>query len=89
VASSKARFVAPALALLAMRASLEQGEGGGFETGAANVSARVPDLGERAFRVYENGKLQRITLFRRDDIPVSAGLLIDNSGSVRTLRGRV
>jgi VWFA-related protein len=49
----------------------------------------VPDLDERAFRVYENGKLQRITLFRRDDIPVSVGLLIDNSGSMRTLRGRV
>ena len=49
----------------------------------------VPDLDERAFRVYENGKSQRITLFRRDDIPVSVGLLIDNSGSMRTLRGRV
>ena len=49
----------------------------------------VPDLDERAFRVYENGKRQPITLFRRDDIPVSLGLLIDNSGSMRTLRERV
>ena len=49
----------------------------------------VPDLDERAFHVYENGKLQRITLFRRDDIPVSVGLLIDNSGSMRTVRRRV
>ena len=51
--------------------------------------AEVPDLDERAFRVYENGKIQPIRLFRRDDIPVSLGLLIDNSGSMRTLRERV
>src|ERR1019366_5722354 len=42
-----------------------------------------------AFTVYENGKRQPITLFRRDDIPVSLGLLIDNSGSMRTLRSKV
>ena len=41
VANSKSRFVAPALAMLALRASLEQGEGRGFETGTANVSART------------------------------------------------
>jgi len=39
--NSKSRFVAPALAILAMRASPEQGEGRGFETGAANVNARA------------------------------------------------
>ena len=49
----------------------------------------VADLDERAFRVFENGKRQTITLFRRDDIPVSLGLLLDNSGSMRALRGRV
>src|SRR5437764_5763971 len=51
--------------------------------------ADVPDLDRRAFTVYENGKPQAITLFRHDDIPVSLGLLIDNSGSMRTLRPRV
>jgi len=49
----------------------------------------VADLDVRAFSVYENGRRQPITLFRRDDIPVSLGLLIDNSGSMRPLRGRV
>ena len=39
--NSKSRFVAPALAMLAMRASMEQGEGRGFETGASGVSART------------------------------------------------
>jgi Ca-activated chloride channel family protein len=49
----------------------------------------VTNLDRSAFTVYENGKRQSITLFRRDDIPVSLGLLIDNSGSMRTLRSRV
>lgn len=49
----------------------------------------VTGLDRSAFRVYENGKAQRIELFRRDDVPVSIGLLIDNSGSMRTLRQRV
>ena len=49
----------------------------------------VTSLERAAFTVYENGKRQPITLFRRDDIPVSLGLLIDNSGSMRTLRSKV
>ena len=51
--------------------------------------ALVTGLDLSAFRVYENGQRQRVALFRRDDIPVSLGLLIDNSGSMRTLRSRV
>jgi VWFA-related protein len=49
----------------------------------------VDDLDRQAFTVFENGRRQPITLFRRDDIPVSLGLLLDNSGSMRTLRTRV
>lgn len=49
----------------------------------------VTGLDQRAFTVLENGKRQAITLFRRDDIPVSIGLLIDNSGSMRFLRQKV
>ena len=49
----------------------------------------VTDLDRSAFSVFENGRRQPITLFRRDDVPVSLGLLIDNSGSMRTLRVRV
>src|SRR6185295_18599314 len=49
----------------------------------------VTNLERAAFTVYENGKRQPIMLFRRDDTPVSLGLLIDNSGSMRTLRTRV
>jgi Ca-activated chloride channel family protein len=49
----------------------------------------VTSLDRSVFTVYENDKPQPITLFRRDDIPVSLGLLIDNSGSMRTLRSKV
>jgi Ca-activated chloride channel homolog len=49
----------------------------------------ITDLSAQAFRVYENGQRQTIALFRRDDIPVSLGLLVDNSGSMRPLRARV
>ena len=49
----------------------------------------VTNLERGAFTVYENGKRQPITLFRSDDIPVSLGLVIDNSGSMRTLRSKV
>jgi len=48
VENSKARFVTPALALLAMRASLRQGEGGGLENGAANVEARTTSASLRS-----------------------------------------
>jgi Ca-activated chloride channel homolog len=49
----------------------------------------VTNLAREAFAVFENGKRQVITLFRRDDVPVSLGLLIDNSGSMRLLRPKV
>src|SRR5207302_586002 len=49
----------------------------------------VTNLDRGAFTVLENGRRQPIALFRRDDIPVSLGLLIDNSGSMRRKRERV
>jgi Ca-activated chloride channel family protein len=49
----------------------------------------VTGLPASAFTVLENGKRQTIALFRRDDVPVSLGLLIDNSGSMRPKRARV
>jgi VWFA-related protein len=46
----------------------------------------VTGLPRDAFTVLENGKRQPIALFGSDDVPVSLGLLIDNSGSMRTKR---
>jgi len=44
----------------------------------------VGDLREQDFAVYEDRVQQRINLFRHEDIPVIAGLLIDHSASMRS-----
>jgi len=49
----------------------------------------ITNLDRHAFTVYEDGRRQTIALFRRDDVPVSLGLIIDNSGSMRPLRSTV
>jgi len=49
----------------------------------------VTDLPQTAFKVFENGVEQAIRLFRREDIPVSMAMVIDNSGSMREKRLRV
>jgi VWFA-related protein len=49
----------------------------------------VPTLDQSAFQVFEDGKLQSITSFRREDIPVALGVVIDNSGSMRDKRPSV
>jgi VWFA-related protein len=51
--------------------------------------AVVTNLDRSAFTVDENGHPQPITLFSREDVPVSLGLVIDNSGSMRLVRPRV
>ena len=43
----------------------------------------VSNLDERDFEVYENGVPQRIRLFRNEDIPVTVGLVVDQSTSMR------
>ncbi len=54
-----------------------------------NRGQLVTDLTRDAFTVTEDGKRQPIALFRNDDVPVSIGLLIDNSGSMRAKRAKV
>jgi VWFA-related protein len=49
----------------------------------------VTNLDKNSFSVYEDGQPQQITSFRRDDIPVSLGIMIDNSGSMRDKRPAV
>jgi len=49
----------------------------------------IGNLEKGAFTVYEDGTRQAITLFHREDVPVSIGLVIDNSGSMRTSRAQV
>jgi len=49
----------------------------------------VNGLTKQSFEVFEDGVQQEITFFRREDIPVSVGLLIDNSASMHNKRQRV
>jgi VWFA-related protein len=49
----------------------------------------VNDLKEDNFHVFEDGVQQTIAAFQHQDIPVSIGMLIDNSGSMRDKRAAV
>jgi len=49
----------------------------------------VSDLQEGNFRVFEQNIEQKISFFSRQDIPVTMGLIIDNSGSMREKREQV
>ena len=46
----------------------------------------VTDLGQSAFSVAEDDQKQSLTYFAQEDVPVSIGLVIDNSGSMRDKR---
>jgi Ca-activated chloride channel homolog len=49
----------------------------------------VTNLDKNAFTVFEDGKQQVIKSFRYEDIPISLGIVIDNSGSMREKRAKV
>ncbi len=49
----------------------------------------VTNLPQSAFQVFENGTQQQIKVFKREDVPVSLGLVVDNSGSMRDKRQKV
>lgn len=49
----------------------------------------VSGLTKDEFKVYENGKLQQITQFANADIPVTVGIVVDESGSMRPKRAEV
>ena len=46
-------------------------------------------LKQENFRVFEDKIEQKLSVFKREDVPVSMGLVIDNSGSMRDKRPRV
>ncbi|MBM3748457.1 MAG: VWA domain-containing protein [Acidobacteria bacterium] len=49
----------------------------------------VTDLPQSAFHIFEDGVEQHIKVFRREDAPVSLGLVIDASGSMLGKREKV
>ena len=70
-----------------------------FRTGIKEVTLNVSVLDKSgkmittiprsAFKVYEDNVEQPIKYFRREDVPVSMGILVDNSGSMNDKRSRV
>jgi len=49
----------------------------------------ISDLPRERFQVYDNGRLMPIGLFTKEDTPVTAGLIIDGSSSMRSKLGEV
>ena len=78
-----------------------KGQGGGFlfKKRVENVTLPVTvmddkhhivtNLQKNDFVVYEDGQPQEILECRREDIPVSLGILVDNSGSMREKRAAI
>jgi Ca-activated chloride channel family protein len=49
----------------------------------------LTNIPQSAFKILEDGVEQPIRLFRREDVPVSMGIIVDNSGSMTSKRTRV
>jgi len=49
----------------------------------------VSGLAKENFTVFENGRSQRITVFANDDLPVTVGILVDESFSMKPKRSDV
>lgn len=49
----------------------------------------ITNIPKSAFKVSEDNVEQPIKIFRREDVPVSMGILVDNSGSMNDKRARV
>src|SRR5277367_5478360 len=49
----------------------------------------VSGLSKDNFKVFENGKPEAISQFANSDIPVTAGIAVDESGSMRPKRAQV
>ena len=49
----------------------------------------INDVRQEDFRVSENGVPQTVEFFTREEVPISYGLVVDNSGSMRFLLDKV
>jgi Ca-activated chloride channel family protein len=67
------------------------------DTNLVNLHVRVIDRNNRPvndvkreeFRVLEDGEPQKIEFFSREEVPISYGLVVDNSGSMKPLLDKV
>ena len=49
----------------------------------------VDNIRQEEFRVFEDGAPQKVEFFTKEEVPISYGLVIDNSGSLRFQIGQV
>ncbi len=49
----------------------------------------VTNLAPANFVIFEDGRPQKIAYFKQEDVPVSIGIVVDNSGSMRSKRSAV
>lgn len=76
---------------------IEEDEVVTIDTSLVNLQVRVVDRNNRPvndvrdseFRVYENGVEQEIRAVTKEEVPISYGLVVDNSGSLRTQINKV
>ncbi|HJQ34961.1 MAG TPA: VWA domain-containing protein [Pyrinomonadaceae bacterium] len=68
-----------------------------IDTSLVNLHVRVVDRNNRPindvpdadFKVFENGAPQQIQFITREEVPITYGLVVDNSGSLRNQIGQV
>jgi Ca-activated chloride channel family protein len=68
-----------------------------IDTSLVNLHVRVVDrnnhpindVGNEEFRVFENGVQQQVQFVTREEVPITYGLVVDNSGSLRSQIGQV
>lgn len=76
---------------------VDEGEVYTVDTNLVNLHVRVIDRNNRPindvpqdeFRVLEDGAPQKIEFFSREEVPISYGLVVDNSGSMKPLLRQV
>ena len=70
---------------------IEEGGVVTVDTNLVNLHVRVVDrnnrpindVGNSEFRVFENGVQQKVEFVTREEVPITYGLVVDNSGSLR------
>jgi VWFA-related protein len=97
--SSLSRTLVLCAAAVAAAAAFGQDEGTTFKVDSRLVVLHasvldksgklLTDLPQKSFKVFENNVEQQIRLFRREDVPVSLCIVIDDSGSMRDKRAKV
>ena len=91
--SLRSRYLVPAIGVVALCATAAGQQQTPFRSGASTVAVYttvtdstgrlVPDLTKDDFEVYDNGKLQPLTLFATETQPITVVVMLDRSGSMK------